>query len=418
MSARPRSTQALLCIVTAAECLVAAVMVPLLVSYLHARHGFREPTAQLLLGGFIWLTYLGALPGGILVDRKLGALVGIVAGSALLAAGYGVLALDSPLSLWPGFALVVLGQGLFRPGEITMLGTLFPTSPARHELAFLWRYLGFQVASFLAEILTNTSVRRYDRQELFSVGALAMLTIALVLTLAVRLLPALNPYRDKDSVPTAAPTDCEPANQRRAIWLLCGLAVVFSLIVGQRSGSLVLFAHGYIVEDSLMRQNEANVLLPELLLILMLLLSIAGAAWSGRRGAEPSAPAKMMWGFVAAAAAYLLLTTAGLLGGDAARVSSAWLNGGHVLLCLAEVLVSAYVLSLATRVAAPGRTGRIAGLLVALAALGGVATSGFSLLWGRWPNHRYFALLALASLLAAVSLRSWRHRLQTLSARC
>lgn len=36
--------------------------------------------------------------------------------------------------------------------------------------------------------------------------------------------------------------------------------------------------------------------------------------------------------------------------------------------------------------------------------MGNVAAGGLGLLWGRWPNHRYFAMLALVSLFAALTL--------------
>lgn len=418
MSTRPTVAQVLLCVVQAYERLVSCAMLPLLVLFLHDRHGFQTPAAQLILNVFIGLTHLSGLPGGMLADRKIGATVGLITGSALLAAGYGALAIDSNLSLWLGCGLMVLGWGLFRPSELMLLGALFPRSHARHERGFLCQYLAVQVAYILSWLLPQTAAADARRQMLFLLGAAAMLVAALVLALAARLLPSLNQRRDKDTVSPAASTDRDPANRRSAIWLLCGLAVVFGVTANQSSGSLALFGYVHTGQSSAMLPRDGLELLQDLLIFVLLLLSIAGAAWFRRRDAEPSTPLKMMWGFVATTAAFILLTTACLLGGDTARVSPAWLIGGYVLLCLAQVLIGPYVLSLATRMALPNRSGQTVGLLMTMVAVSRLATDGLALQWGRWPNHRYFGLLALASLAAAVSLFSWRRRLQDLADRC
>ena len=83
----------------------------------------------------------------------------------------------------------------------------------------------------------------------------------------------------------------------------------------------------------------------------------------GRSHSRSSSTAGMLvWGYVATAAAFALMTGASLRGGDAGRVSSAWLIGCYALLSLAEVLLAPLGVSLVTRLAPRHRAAQSVGL--------------------------------------------------------
>ena len=71
---------------------------------------------------------------------------------------------------------------------------------------------------------------------------------------------------------------------------------------------------------------------------------------------------------------------------------------------VAELLLLPLGMSLVTRIAPPHKASQAIGLWFAAAAVGNALAGVIGLLWGRWPNHRYFALLALMSLAAALVL--------------
>jgi len=410
MSTRPTCALVLLCVVQGCERFAFTAMLPLFVLYLHHRHGFSEPTALLILAVFNGLSYVSGLPGGMLADRKLGSPVGLITGSMLLAAGYGALAIDRDLSLWPGCGLMVLGHGLFRPGMATLLGDLFPASDVRRDRGFLWHYLAINVAFVLGPLCASAVAGEHRWRRLFLLATAAMLVGTLVLALAAWLLRPLTPHRARDAARRSASAGSYAATRWRAVWMLCTLAVAFWLTALQAGGSLALFAETYTVRSIAVLGNSMAIgpaqfaSLHGLLVLVLLPLFIAGATRLRRRHAEPSTPAKMVWGYVATAAAFILLAAACLHGGDTTRVSSAWLIGCYVLLSVAELLLGPFGLSLVTQIAPSNRTGQAGGLWFAAAAVGNLAAGGLGLLWGHWPNHRYFALLALASLGAAVAL--------------
>lgn len=92
------------------------------------------------------------------------------------------------------------------------------------------------------------------------------------------------------------------------------------------------------------------------------------------------------------------------IAGDAGRVSVIWLVGCYVLLSVAEVLLAPLGLALVTQLAPPRRMSCAIGLWFASVAVGNGLTDAVGVRWGRWPNHRYFAVLALLSLGAAFLL--------------
>lgn len=419
-SGRANSALVLLCVVQGFERLAFAATLPLFVLYLHHRHDFGEPTALLFVGVFHGLSYVCGLPGGMFADRVLGSTKSLVAGAALLACGYGALAVDWAALLWPACLVMILGHGLLRPAMATMLGILTPDDDSRRERAFLWQYLVVNLAFVIGPLIADRSVRLHHWRGLFLWSSLATTMAALVGVMSLRFLPA-HGASQRLRVTTETPSVKHDEPQRwHAVWLVCSLAVVFWLTALQSGGALALFAEHNTVRSialgglSIATGPAQFASLHGLLVLVLLPLLMVGMAWLRRREREPRAPVKMVWGYVCTAAAFVLLAAAGLNWGDTSRVSAGWLVGGYVLLSASELLLAPFGLSLVTKLAPPNRQGQAVGLWFAAAALGNAAAGGLGLWWGRMPHHRYFALLALLSLVAAVALFSRVSPLQRL----
>jgi POT family proton-dependent oligopeptide transporter len=129
-----------------------------------------------------------------------------------------------------------------------------------------------------------------------------------------------------------------------------------------------------------------------------------GLARLQRRGSEISTPGKMACGFVATSAAFLVMERAAVQGGDQGQVHLVWLSGCYVLLTIGELLLAPMGLALVTRLAPPERASRMVALWCVATAVGNALAGALGLLWTRWPHHRYFALLAMLALGAAVVL--------------
>ena len=127
-------------------------------------------------------------------------------------------------------------------------------------------------------------------------------------------------------------------------------------------------------------------------------------AWLGRRGLEPSTPAKMLGGVLLVAAAFGLMSVAGLVSGDTGRVSVWWLVSAYVLIALGEVCLSPMGLSLVNRVAPARSRGLLMGAWFVSLSAGGYFAGFVGAYWNRMPHSRFFLLVVGLLMIAALVL--------------
>ncbi len=413
-----RSTCALLllCAVQGCERFAFFAMLPLFILYLQQHRGFTESGAVLLLGVFQALSYLGALPAGAFTDRFLGRWPATLLGCVLLTLGYGALALDRPVLLWPSLLLMLLGHGFFKPGLNSLASHFFGANAARRERGFLWLHCAINVGAMVSPLCSEWSRAQGDWPGVFrwATGGMLLGTISLLPASLLEVPRAET--RDTATVPV---TD-ENVEQRRwpAIRLICTVGVIYWLTAQQAGSSLVIFAEQNTQQRLLIGSSHIIVgaghfaSLHSLLVLALLPFLMGGTSLLRRRGWEPSTPAKMCWGYVATAAAFLAMAGACLRGGDGGRVSVGWLTGCYVFLSVAELLLSPLGLSLLTRLSPPRRTSQTVGLWFAAVAVGNILAGLLGFAWVRWAHHRYFSLLVLLSLGAAALLLKRLRRLE------
>jgi POT family proton-dependent oligopeptide transporter len=91
------------------------------------KEGFSmtEKEASDLYGTFIALVFLTPFVGGLLADRVLGYRKSILIGGILMGLGYCLMSIHSELALYSAIALVVIGNGFFKPNISTLLGNVY-----------------------------------------------------------------------------------------------------------------------------------------------------------------------------------------------------------------------------------------------------------------------------------------------------
>lgn len=407
----------LLCAVQSCERFAFLAMLPLFVLYAQDRHAMSAPKALLVLAVFQALSYLGGLPGGWAADRKLGLRVSSLLGTALLTCGYAGLALDRSALLWPSLGLMVAGHSFFKPGLHVLLGRVTSSDERAQERAFLWHYLATNVGHVAGALFGEWAAARFGWPSLFGGAAVALAVGVMLLAVSTSWLRSRAGDRDNSS---AKVSSASTAESMRAVWLLCGVAVVLWLTANQAGGSLTLFAAMNTVQQVAVFGRSFQMgpghfaslhgLMVSVMLLIFLLIQ------GSQRSDATSTAGKMIWGYVATAAAFVLMAAAGLLGGDGGRVSGAWLVSCYVLLSLAELLLGPLGVSLLTRLAPQGKAAQAVGLWFAGCAVGNGLAGALGLCWDRWPHHRYFALLALVSIGAAAVLLPRRRQLDWLTA--
>ncbi|MEI4831882.1 peptide MFS transporter [Bacillus sp. FJAT-53711] len=129
--------------------------------------GFSKSWALTIYGFYTGACYFTPMIGGFLTDRYLGKRLAITLGGITIALGNLTLfALQSHLGLYLGLALIIIGNGFFKPNISTLVGELYTENDPRRDGAFTIFYMGINVGSFLAPLVCG-----YLSEDLFKTAA-------------------------------------------------------------------------------------------------------------------------------------------------------------------------------------------------------------------------------------------------------
>jgi POT family proton-dependent oligopeptide transporter len=123
--------------------------------------GFDEAIGADIVGSFIALVYLTPFIGGLLADRHLGYIKSIFLGGSLMAAGYLCLSIPGNTALFVSLALIIVGNGFFKPNISTLLGNIYnreglqPLKDNAYNIFYMGINIGAFVCNFVAAYLRN-----------------------------------------------------------------------------------------------------------------------------------------------------------------------------------------------------------------------------------------------------------------------
>ncbi|AHG22213.1 amino acid transporter [Chania multitudinisentens RB-25] len=195
--------------------------------------GLARENASAIVGIFAGSMYLAALPGGWLADNWLGQQKAVWYGSILIALGHLSIALSAVMGndmFFIGLMFIVLGSGLFKTCISVMVGTLYKQGDARRDGGFSLFYMGINIGSFMAPLISGWLIRSHGWHWGFGIGGLGML-VALVI-FRVFAVPSLKRYDSEVGLDSTWNT---PIVKKNGVgtWvtlLAAGVAVIVGLI--------------------------------------------------------------------------------------------------------------------------------------------------------------------------------------------
>lgn len=135
--------------------------------------GLARENASAIVGIFAGSMYLAALPGGWLADNWLGQQRAVWYGSILIALGHLSIALSAWLGndlFFIGLMFIVLGSGLFKTCISVMVGTLYKKGDARRDGGFSLFYMGINIGSFIAPLISGWLIKSHGWHWGFGMG--------------------------------------------------------------------------------------------------------------------------------------------------------------------------------------------------------------------------------------------------------
>ncbi len=117
--------------------------------------GWDNAEASDIYGTFIAVAYLTPFMGGLLADLKLGYRLSVTLGGILMGIGYCMLAIPEKWAFYTSLAIMVVGNGFFKPNISTLLGNLFndPQYKSQKDTGYNIFYMGINLGAFICNFI-------------------------------------------------------------------------------------------------------------------------------------------------------------------------------------------------------------------------------------------------------------------------
>jgi POT family proton-dependent oligopeptide transporter len=133
----------------------------LLIFYLTKHWLYDDGKANLIYGAYTSLVYITPVIGGYLADRYLGGRKAVLCGGVLIATGHFCLAVEGPQGatgfyrdiFFLGLGFIIVGTGFLKANISTIVGTLYARDDIRRDPAYTIFYMGINLGAFLGALV-------------------------------------------------------------------------------------------------------------------------------------------------------------------------------------------------------------------------------------------------------------------------
>lgn len=255
---------------------------------------FDKAYGAQIYGSYTGLVYLTPLIGGYVADRYWGNRRSIIVGALLMAAGQFLMFLSgcffenislATMLMFTGLALLILGNGFFKPNISTMVGQLYAPGDMRRDSAFTIFYMGVNTGALLAPLVCGFIGDTGHPADfrwgflaacigmLFGVVAFFMFKDKYLVSPTGEAIGVIPSSKDVKRHNDAVKESSEPAHEENkkstlkigiiwsSIWVALFLVFHYVLdtdIIGATIFSLAIAAPGYIISDPSLTKIERS----------------------------------------------------------------------------------------------------------------------------------------------------------------
>ena len=214
--------------------------------------GWEREDALVLYGWYTGLVYFTPLIGGILADKFLGYRNATVMGAFIMALGHGSMALEyfSDSFFFLGIALLIIGNGLFKPNISSIVGQLYKDDDIRKDGAYTIFYMGINCGAFLGILLCGYLGEKVGWHWGFGLAGIFMFFGMLQFYFAQNIFGSigLKPEKKKDlksEDKSKTPVTGVEWDRIIVILVFSAATIFFWWAFEQAGGSMTIFANDY-----------------------------------------------------------------------------------------------------------------------------------------------------------------------------
>ncbi len=208
-----------------------------------------------LLGTYAMLVYLTPLIGGWLADNKIGYRLAVVIGALLMTLGHASMAVETPVSLYIGIALLILGNGFFKPNMTSIISKMYDGHDDKKDGAYNIFYMGVNAGAFLGIMLCGWVGEKVGWSFGFGLAGIFMLLGMLQFYYAQPLFGDIGSKPQKKENKAVQRSDRKSSNNATGIVLNKFQSIDYLLIV-----IFVISALIFIINDPLSKIGDIDLL--------------------------------------------------------------------------------------------------------------------------------------------------------------
>ncbi|GGO95944.1 POT family proton-dependent oligopeptide transporter [Stakelama pacifica] len=168
----------------------------LLIFYLTKHWLFSDSDASVIYGAYTSLVYITPVLGGWLADKYLGQRKAVMFGAVVLTLGHALMAFegnggqgDPTINIfWLALAFIIVGSGFLKGNISVIVGQLYPIKDVRRDGAYTIFYMGINLGSLIGVLITGYLGEHYGWSYGFGAAGIGMLLGLVVFVLGKPLL--------------------------------------------------------------------------------------------------------------------------------------------------------------------------------------------------------------------------------------
>ena len=215
--------------------------------------GWSREEALKLYALYTGLVYLTPILGGFVADRWTGHRVAVLLGALLMTLGHASMALETAATFYLGLALLIAGNGFFKPNISTIVGQLYADRKDRErDAAYTIFYMGVNSGAFLGIMLCGYVGEKVNWSAGFGLAGLFMGLGMVMFFLGQSILGVhgtrATALKQNSAVDAGQEEVSDPSVIRDrliVIGVLSFFTIFFWMAFEQAGGSMAIFAKDY-----------------------------------------------------------------------------------------------------------------------------------------------------------------------------
>ncbi|HMO14476.1 MAG TPA: peptide MFS transporter [Pirellulaceae bacterium] len=138
--------------------------------------GYSDGNAYKIYGAYTALVYMTPFFGGMIADRLIGYRRAVILGGLFMAAGHLMMTVENKTAFYAALALLIVGNGFFKPNISTMVGSLYPQGSPKRDGGFTIFYIGINLGAAIAPLMCGYIGETYGWHKGFGLATVGMLT--------------------------------------------------------------------------------------------------------------------------------------------------------------------------------------------------------------------------------------------------